>query len=275
MMDPRVVDMIRRLNNDFYFRCAPSFSATRQAPWEGWRACVPHLEAACRPSGAAAAGGAPAQGARPRLEVLDVACGNGRFEAFLPAALPGADVRMLGADGCAELLPTARPPQAAFARFDALDALVRGEPWGRALVPTGASFDAAVCFGFFHHIPSRRLRERALRELVDAVRPGGVAIVSLWCFLEDARLARKAEASHAAALAQLEGSVALAAQLEPGDRFLGWQDEPGLWRWCHSFDDAQADELAASVCDAASEEARFRSDGKTGRLNLYLIFRKH
>ena len=89
------------------------------------------------------------------------------------------------------------------------------------------------------------------------------------------RLARKAEASHAAALAQLEGSVALAAQLEPGDRFLGWQDEPGLWRWCHSFDDAQADELAASVCDAASEEARFRSDGKTGRLNLYLIFRKH
>ena len=48
-MDPRTVDMLRQLNDDFYRRCAPSFSNTRQAPWEGWRACLPLLREAALP----------------------------------------------------------------------------------------------------------------------------------------------------------------------------------------------------------------------------------
>ena len=104
--------------------------------------------------------------------------------------------------------------------------------------------------------------------------------MSLWCFLEDERLARKAERSHPAALAALASEaqacdIDLASELEPGDRFLGWQDAGDLWRYCHSFDDAQADELAAAVRGRADEAARFRSDGKSGRLNIYLAFRKH
>lgn len=265
-MDPRIVDMLRRLNDDFYRRCAPSFSNTRQAPWEGWRACLPLLREASRDDGA---------GGR-KLELLDVACGNGRFEAFLADGLPDVDVHATAVDDCDELMAGAHVPGATFKRFDALETLAAGCAW-REELPVA---DAAVSFGFLHHIPSRALRERALAELLDLVRPGGVAIVSLWCFLEDERLARKAERSHPAALAALASEaqacdIDLASELEPGDRFLGWQDAGDLWRYCHSFDDTQADELAAAVRGRADEAARFRSDGKSGRLNIYLAFRKH
>ena len=277
-MDPRISDMLRRLNNDFYRRCAPSFSETRQAPWEGWRACLPHLRAAI----AGEAGGG-------KLSLVDVACGNGRFEAFLAQELAGIGVRAVGLDCCDELMGEARAAGATFRHFDAMEALACGIPWREALAELpGASRDApfapcdtAVCFGFFHHIPSRALRERALRELLDLVRPGGTAIVSLWCFLEDERLSRKAQRSHSEALAALapavraEHDIDLAVELEEGDRFLGWQDVPGLWRYCHSFDDGEIDRLAAAVAGRADEAARFRSDGKSGRLNAYLIFRKH
>lgn len=281
-MDLRVADTLRRLNNDFYSRCAPSFSATRQAPWEGWRACVPYLASACRPAGDVGANGAEA--ARGELRLLDLACGNGRFEAFLAGALPGVEVRALALDSCDELMAETRAAGARFRRFDALDALIRDEPWGAALDQAPASsarFDAAVSFGFFHHIPSADLRERALRALLAAVRPGGIVVVSLWRFLDDERLAAKAARSHPDALAALAPAVRqdlgldLAAQLEEGDRFLGWQGASGLWRYCHSFSDREIDRLADAVADVGREVARFRSDGKSGRLNAYLIVRKH
>lgn len=281
-MDACVVDLLRQLNNDFYRRCASSFSETRQSAWQGWRACLPWLEAACRPAdvdgGAANPVGGAAQG---ELRLLDVACGNGRFEAFLAQELPQVRLRVLAADSCDALMEKAQVPGVRFARFDALAALTQGRAWADALPLGSGGSDAAVSFGFFHHIPSQALRERALRELLGAVRPGGVAAVSLWCFLDDARLAAKAQRARPDALAALAPAarqrcdVDLAAQLEPGDCFLGWQDTPGLWRYCHSFSEGEVDRLAAAVADVAEVAARFRSDGKSGRLNAYLIFRKH
>lgn len=276
-------------------------------------------------------------GERKELAVLDLACGNGRFEAFLAERLADVPVRVLAVDNCDGLMTRARSV-GVFRHFDAIEALVKGGSWNRVL-DTGCDdategdscddccadgvtldvdgFDAAVSFGFFHHIPSAALREEALRQLLSLVRPGGVVIVSLWCFLEDERLARKAEKSHARVLREMgsfsdgtvcgkvspqvgnggralrQGAAAvsedpysgrsadgvppidLATQLEPGDRFLGWQDEPGMWRYCHSFDDAEADRLAEATVPLAREVARFRSDGKSGRLNIYQVFRKH
>ena len=98
------------------------------------------------------------------------------------------------------------------------------------------------------------------------MRPGGFVIVSLWRFLENPPLARKAEATHEHALAELG-----LPPLDAGDRLLGWRDEPGAYRYCHSFTDGEIDALAASVGHAATEVARFRADGRDGALNSYLV----
>lgn len=264
-MKDQTVETLRQLNNRFYESCASSFSQTRQTAWEGWRACLPYIEEACEP------------GSKPRLSLLDLACGNGRFEAFVAEQLPDVELDAVAVDSCKALMEKARAPRVSFQTFDALEALAQRKSWSSRF----PLCDVAVSFGFFHHIPSEDLRARALRELLGVVRPGGVAIVSLWCFLEDERLASKAQTSHRRALEALslsgqdaEGGAPL-DDLEPGDCLLGWQDAADAWRYCHSFDDAQATRLSECAADEADEIARFRSDGKSGRLNIYLVFRKH
>lgn len=126
--------------------------------------------------------------------------------------------------------------------------------------------DLAVSFGFLHHVPLPGWREQVLAALVGKTRPGGFAIVSLWRFLENPDLARKARASHRRALAETG-----LGPLGEGDRLLGWKDVPGAWRYCHSFSDAEIDCLAASVAASAVEVGRFRADGRTGDLNTYLV----
>lgn len=230
-----------------------------------------------------------------RLSLVDLACGNGRFERFLAEEISPVVLEALAVDSCVELAgagglegPGAGGLEGLGTRLD--PALQNGSVVGRSLVEfrqldiierlcSGASLaaeldnpraDAAVSFGFFHHIPSMDLRKRALAQLVELVRPGGVVIVSLWCFLQDERLAAKARSVLDEARASLGNP-----ELEPGDAFLGWKETAGVWRYCHSFTDKEADALAASVADCADEVARFTADGKSGKLNIYLALRKH
>lgn len=235
--------------------------------------------------------------ARPALSVLDLACGNLRFEAFLAKELADTDLAFHTADDCDALVKGApwRPDPADGAALgnrvagsirwhhqslDVLAALdAEGRSGGAALdaeAPDGGPAltealqaprcDLAVSFGFLHHIPLPRWREEVLAALAAKVRPGGFVIVSLWRFLENPPLARKAEATHEHALAELG-----LPPLDAGDRLLGWRDEPGAYRYCHSFTDGEIDALAASVGHAATEVARFRADGRDGALNSYLV----
>lgn len=235
--------------------------------------------------------------ARPALSVFDLACGNLRFEAFLAKELADTDLAFHTADDCDALVKGApwRPDPADGAALgnrvagsirwhhqslDVLAALdAEGRSGGAALdaeAPDGGPAltealqaprcDLAVSFGFLHHIPLPRWREEVLAALAAKVRPGGFVIVSLWRFLENPPLARKAEATHEHALAELG-----LPPLDAGDRLLGWRDEPGAYRYCHSFTDGEIDALAASVGHAATEVARFRADGRDGALNSYLV----
>ena len=244
--------------------------------------------------------------ARPALSVFDLACGNLRFEAFLAKELADTDLAFHTADDCDALVKGApwRPDPADGAALGnrvagsirwhhqsldvlaALDAEERSGGAALAEAPDGdptleeapdgdpaltealqtPRCDLAVSFGFLHHIPLPRWREEVLAALAAKVRPGGFVIVSLWRFLENPPLARKAEATHEHALAELG-----LPPLDAGDRLLGWRDEPGAYRYCHSFTDGEIDALAASVGHAATEVARFRADGRDGALNSYLV----
>lgn len=278
-MNRRTALFLNDLNARFYRAQALSFSATRRSPWPGWRRLLPFLEAAFRD--------------RDPATLLDVGCGNLRFEAFLAQGFPKRALSVCAVDACEPLVACASElPEnvrvesvqldvvAVLAAEKADDADGTDALGGTSLVRAVGreGLDAAVAFGVLHHVPGERLRRAALAGLFSCVRHGGVVAVSLWRFLDNEKMAANSDAAHAQACAELAADPVAAAfdlaQLEPGDRLLGWQGRPGAYRFCHSFSDADVDGLVATAeACGANLVARFKSDGRTAKLNEYLVFR--
>lgn len=291
------------LTGEFYRANAESFSQTRQSSWQGWVRLLEVMDAAggrtgCEPGALHAADGAVegsvrrdtraaddegcgkscavadvgASGQEP-LRVLDLACGNLRFERYLADALPGKMLSGWAVDNCDPLVeaggrggfgPLSRM---SFQNLDAIERLSAG-CLREALEAPDASCDLAVSFGFMHHVPLERWRAGLLRALVAKVRPGGFVVVSFWRFLNSDKLARKAKETTSRARAELG-----IPELPPNDYLLGWQDTQGLYRYCHHFDEPEIERLLAMMADSADLVSRFEADGKTGNLNEYVVLR--
>lgn len=250
-MDEHTARALIALNNRFYTEHAASFSATRSAPWEGWRRVVECAREA----------GALADGAT----VLDVACGNLRFEKFLRDETDDISLALHGVDSTPSLaLPNQAPLGVKFRRADVLSdaCALEGLP----------GVDLTVCFGFMHHVPTFALRRALLSALLGATRPGGVIAVSFWRFMDDERLARKAEEAEARAREMPPYPGFSMEALETGDHLLGWQNEARAFRYCHHADDKEIDELVASL--GTEEIARFSADGASGKLNRYILLKR-
>ncbi len=276
-MDATDIRALIELNNTFYAKHAASFSATRTRSWDGWRRLADLLEDAGwrKGDGDGRATGRPdATGAH--RDILDLACGNLRFESFLAQAFAGESIAAHAVDSCPALAQGALDGLAGsleldYRCVDVLDALL-ADPEGGAGLEGVPPCELAVCFGFMHHVPGSALRRALVAALCGHVAPGGVLTLSFWQYLRDPRLARRA----AAAGALREEDPALAGlQLEAGDGFLGWQDDPSPLRYCHSFTEEEVDELAALAADLGFEEAgRWSADGPAGDLNRYLALRR-
>lgn len=254
-MDEALAEKIAAINAEFYARVGASFDRTRQAPWEGWN----------RPVELAA----EELGVSPR--VLDLACGNLRFERFL--AERGLSGEFLAVDISRELvdagmteLEEGDAARIGFCELDIASALDTGS-LGEEL-SFAAPFDLAVCFGFAHHLPLEKQREELLRSMLELTRAGGLVALSFWAFAEDAGLRTKAERTTTRACAHYGMGV-----LSDGDYFLDWQGSD-IFRYCHSFTDAELDGLVAKLGGIAVERERFSADGRTGALNRYLVLER-
>ena len=274
-MNQQIARILTEMTADFYAANAESFSATRQSAWPGWERV-------------AAALGEPSS----PLRVADVACGNGRFLSFLGEKFPEAAIAYCGWDGNEQLLAEAAALGAKVQRRDVLDALFAAEsaaqPGEEKAVPGCGTlplpdersaplpgnegenhFDLVVCFGFFHHVPGEERRARLLEALLQLVRPGGLVAVSLWRFADHEPLRQKAERSTTQALLAREE---LTGTLEPGDYLLGWGEACGSFRYCHSFSEKEIDRLVQTVDGNAQLLDRFQADGRTNKMNEYLVF---
>ena len=243
-MDRATAQQMTTLTCDFYRRVGPSFSATRAGAWPGWERML-DLIATC--------------GDAPR--VLDLACGNLRFERALFGRMPAACAWAV--DSCDEMA-CGDDPRISFIHCDLAGALL-----GDGTLPSVPPCDAAVSFAFMHHLPLLEQRIRLMEVLVDAVRPDGIVAVSFWQFADDARLLAKARAATEAAAARYGLSA-----FGPDDYLMGWQDERDAFRFCHHASDAEIDMLVEAVSSRAHVVARYNADGASGRLNQYVVLEK-
>lgn len=276
-MDEALARRMAALTQSFYQRSAESFSATRQAPWDGWQRV---WELSKRELG-------PFDAATP-LKVLDIGAGNLRFERFLEQEAESPlhawaidSCQALIAAGLAEqeetqlgkpLLAGAHGSTAAVAvrPLDVMALLADGaNAEGLARAFDAPLCDVAVAFGFLHHVPRADWRSAILQAMATCVRPGGLMALSLWQFADDARLRAKADEATARGISA-HGLPAL----PENDYLLGWQDDPQAFRYCHHFTETEVDTLAASVAPHAREVARFSADGRTGSLNRYLLLQR-
>lgn len=296
-----------QLNTEFYERNAASFSQTRAAPWEGWRRCM----AACGFDDSDEALG-QSMDTQIADSVLDIACGNLRFEAFLANAYPHIDWSFFAVDNCEPLVASGQEDIAKKVHFtcedivsNLLEGLPAAEPANIPALAAATPFDLVVSFGFLHHIPSFDLRRQFLLEALSQVKPGGYLVVSFWQFLNDPAKRAKIEQTHVEALAFFAGCAEtrtndrealdrgvgssssdnpnpsclkppafFAGSLEPNDYFLGWKNEPGNYRYCHHFSNEEIDRIITALAPHATVIESFSADGKPGNLNRYVVFKR-
>jgi len=271
-MDRETADRLCVINNEFYREHHDSFSETRQTAWPGWHTCLEVMEQA---------GLLDAD----EVSVFDLACGNLRFVKFLSEETvrtgdgsvsggaegacrtqnrPLSGLYAYAVDNCDALVPDM--PHVSYQSLDIVNALLKGHDLNDCL--EAPLCDVSVSFGFLHHIPYQRYREQVMLSLVRQTRPGGLAMVTCWQFLNNEALREKAQAAHERALAELS-----LPELDGNDFLLDWKKTAGVYRYCHSFSEEEVDQLIESVKGKATLEARFKADGKSNDLNTYLVFR--
>ena len=247
-MEKPIVDILNAVNARFYRDHAESFSQTRQNPWEGWFPIGEALDAL-------------AETARYETRILDVGCGNMRFESFLDSRYPQRRFEYTCIDSCANLVPENSGYR--FIQRDIVSDIAEDK---YAFEDFGGPFDAAVAFGLMHHIPGRENRKEFLRQLCACVKPNGIVAVSFWQFMDVAKLAMKAQEVTNRAIDELE---LIPGDIEENDYFLDWSDDRAALRYCHHFDDAEIESLIGSVSPLAHAEALYKAD----TANRYAILR--
>jgi tRNA (uracil-5-)-methyltransferase TRM9 len=244
-MRPAVQAQLLDLNHRFYATVAVEFDRTRQGLPEGMLALAQMLHARLP---------APAR-------LLDAGCGNGRFaRALAQAHVTGA---YLGIDADARLLNLAATQTANLpglvCQFAAAD--LAQPDWLAAAV---APYDAVACLAVLHHFPGYDLRRRILTEMANLLAPGGLLALSTWQFFGNPRFDQR--------LLPWEEVGLTAADVEPGDALLPWNQGEHAVRYVHYLDLAEVERLAAD-CGLTVIE-RFRADGKEGNLNLFVVLKR-
>lgn len=256
------------VNRRFYEEHAQDFATSRHHPWEGWGELLEPLK----------------KSLEGPIRVLDAGCGNGRFGDFLAAEWP-APIHYTGIDSSESLLTIARARLKGKAEVelrlrDLLEApLSAQEPAAAGLSGLGgAGFDLAVTFGVLHHVPGKEQRRELLEGLAAHLAPGGFLACSIWLFGREERFRRRL-----AEWSSLDPDLGAVdpSQLEEGDYLLRWGLQPkapegiagpAAVRYCHALSGAEEREWIEGL--GLDLVLRYEADGRSRRLNRYLLFRR-
>ncbi len=100
-------------------------------------------------------------------KVLDLGCGNGR----LIDLLKDLDIKYVGIDSSEKLISLAKQkyPKHEFLKANALKLPFKDN-----------SFDKIISIAVLHHIPSRELRLKFLKEIKRVLKPNGKLVLTIW-----------------------------------------------------------------------------------------------
>jgi tRNA (uracil-5-)-methyltransferase TRM9 len=248
-MDDATVEQLLAINRKFYSQFGAAFAATRRRIQDGVSRVLDRL---------------PDEG-----RWLDLGCGSGALASEWVRR--GRKSSYLGLDFSQELLDEARAANAGAAveRIEFRRADLGEAQWSDGL--GAGAFNGALIFAALHHLPSRALRLRVLREVRSLLQLGGWLVHSEWQFQNSPKLMERRQPWEAAGLN--DGLV------DAGDTLLDWrftlpgqknlEGQTGL-RYVHLF---TLDELADLAKEAGFRVLdTFESDGQGGRLSVYQVW---
>lgn len=242
-MNEITLGILQQVRN-FYTLVAGSFSRTRSNPWKGWIKVIEILKIELSQ--------------KKHISVLDLGCGNGRFYNYLVKNMEGNNFKYLGYDNNNELLNEAKSKftkkiftKHKNANFKYFDIFLNAHKikW---------KYDLVVGFGITHHIPTKKFRKAWFNTISKKVKCGGLLIFTFWNLQEDYRFENAVKAD----------------ELEEGDYYYGWGDTEAK-RFVHIYNENEYNEIIKNM-----EKRKlalidsYYNDGKSGKLNRYLIFMK-
>lgn len=285
-MKAETIQLLSRITQDFYENHAASFSDTRRNSWAGWEQLL-ELVKQTQLSTTQGFG---------EYHVLDLACGNLRFENYLADKLlkDGQTAQAsaihkifcLASDICMSLsqefawCKQHNKLEIVQHECDIQATLLNGKELSAVLPHTQDGFQLMVSFGFMHHLASHALRLKFLESCADMLDTDGILCVSCWSFMHEESLHKKAQAATEHALKLYPQ---LLEELEEGDYFLGWSQSHEQLRYCHHFNAEEIDRLSTELINSFQQRhpdetlahiATWQADGKTGKLNYYLAFQR-
>lgn len=136
---------------DSYQTIAEDFSTTRQVEWKEFVFFKPYL--------------------KENDSILDLGCGNGRLVKFLQDHYQDKKFNYLGIDNSSKLIKLAKliHPKFEFIEGDLIN------------IPQEENkYDIVFCIAAFHHLPSKKLRIKALNEMHRVLTKNGIIIITVW-----------------------------------------------------------------------------------------------
>ncbi len=152
-MKDAVAEKLLEITRRGYESASSEFSATRRFSWDD---CTPLQNIV-----------------KDDMSVLDAGCGNGRMADFLK----NRDIRYVGIDLNQHFIQIARERYGC-----AIKDFYQGDILALDDIPElkGRTFDAVFSVAVLHHLPSEKMRMKALVLMFQLLKPGGMLFLTNW-----------------------------------------------------------------------------------------------
>ncbi len=151
-MKDTVAEKLLEITRRGYEAASSAFSATRRFSWDD---CTPLQDIV-----------------KDGMSVLDVGCGNGRMADFLK----NKDIRYVGIDLNQHFIQIVQERYGSSSEFYQGDILALDDIHELK----GRTFDVVFSIAVLHHLPSEKMRMKALAQMFQLLKPGGMLFLTNW-----------------------------------------------------------------------------------------------